>query len=146
MDKILLFYVLFLSANSSVISQNWHTDFKSSKMEAQEKEYPILLLFSGSDWCAPCIKLKKEILDTETFQNYASDHFVLLKADFPRKKKNQLPQPLQDQNAQLAEQYNKSGGFPMVVLLDEKGTKLGELGYEKTSPKSYIEMLNALIK
>ncbi len=129
-----------------MVSQEWNSDFEEAKQKAQERNHSILLLFSGSDWCAPCIKLEKEILSTKEFTEKAKDHYVLMKADFPRKKKNQLPEVLKNQNARLAEQYNKSGGFPMVVLLDQVGTKLGEIGYKKVSPKAYIELLSAMKK
>ncbi len=104
----------------------------------------IMIVFSGSDWCAPCIKLARTILDTETFTAYADANYIRMTADFPRKKKNQLPPAIQLRNKQLAERYNKSGGFPLVVLIDATGKKYGEMGYKKTSPAAYIQLLEAL--
>ncbi|MBQ4822599.1 thioredoxin family protein [Aquimarina sp. MMG016] len=130
----------FLSA------QEWLTDFEIARKKAKEDNKHIILVFAGSDWCAPCIKLEKQILETEEFQKYAKENYVLLKADFPRKKKNQLPESLQNQNIKLAEIYNKSGGFPLVVVLDKEGKKLGETGYKKVTPAFYIETLNRMIK
>jgi hypothetical protein len=70
----------------------------------------------------------------------------MLQADFPRKKKNALPDEQQLKNNQLAEKYNKQGYFPFVVVLDKDGAILGEAGYEKTSPTAYIEKLESFIK
>ncbi len=138
----LLIFVGVLTTNA----QEWLTDFNEAQKVALENSKPIVLVFSGSDWCAPCIKLEKQVLDTKEFQEYANENYVLVKADFPRRRKNQLSEALQAQNNKLAETYNKSGGFPLVVVLDETGKKLGEIGYKKVTPESYLGMLNKMIK
>lgn len=100
-----------------------------------------MLVFKGSDWCAPCIKLDKEILKTETFSQYASENLVLLEADFPRKKANRLSAEQQEKNGFLAEKYNRNGYFPFVVILDQNGKVLGQSGYEKMSPEEFVSMI-----
>jgi len=125
-------------------AQEWQTDIEVAKSLAKEKGAIILLVFQGSDWCAPCIKLDKEIWSTEEFKVYAEKHYIMLQADFPRKKGNRLPQDLQEKNNQLAEKYNRQGFFPHVVLLDEAGEVLGQTGYKKLSPLEYIKHLNNL--
>jgi len=127
-------------------AQEWQTDFETAKQISSEENHPIVLVFQGSDWCAPCIKLDREIWSTEEFKTYAKDHFVMLQADFPRKKKNALPDDQQQKNNQLAEKYNEQGYFPFVVVLDKEGALLGEAGYENTTPKEYIEKLESFIK
>lgn len=134
-------FLFFLSLSS--FSQNWLTNFKHAKEVASEKNQNIVLVFQGSDWCAPCIKLDKEIWSTEEFNNLSKDHFVMLKADFPRKKTNKLSEELTEQNAKLAETYNNQGFFPLVVLLDKNGSVLGKMGYEKLSPSTYFKKLTA---
>ncbi|MEW7291239.1 thioredoxin family protein [Aquimarina sp. 2304DJ70-9] len=146
MRKIVIAGFLLFVGVSSLSAQEWLTDFEEAKKLASEKNKTIVLVFAGSDWCAPCIKLEKQILESQEFQKYAKDNYVLIKADFPRKKKNQLPEALQTQNKKLAETYNKSGGFPLVVLLDNTGKKLGETGYKKVTPNSYLGILNKMIK
>ncbi len=145
MKKIaLLFAAVVFSITLS--AQDWQTDFETAKKISSEENHPIILVFQGSDWCAPCIKLDREIWSTDEFKAYAKDHFVMLQADFPRKKKNALPDAQQQKNNQLAEKYNKQGYFPFVVILDKEGTILGEAGYEKTSPTAYIEKLESFVK
>ena len=63
-------------------AQEWHTDFETAIQISSEENHPIILVFQGSDWCAPCIKLDREIWSTEEFKTYAKDHFVMLQADF----------------------------------------------------------------
>ncbi len=140
---IIAISVLFLTASHGS-AQEWLTNFEDAKNIASEENKNIILVFSGSDWCAPCIKLEKQILDTQEFRQSARDHYILVKADFPRKKKNQLSQAMQAQNKKLAEIYNKHGGFPMVVVLDKTGKKLGETGYKKMTPNSYLSILNKI--
>jgi len=136
--SVLLFFVVFMAK-----AQVWKTDLDEAQRIASEKNQHIILVFQGSDWCAPCIKLEKEIWSSETFKNYAKNHFTLLKANFPRKKKNKLDPLIQEKNNKLMETYNKQGFFPFVVILDEKGTVLGETGYKKMGPAEYIELLKS---
>lgn len=143
--KKLLFLVILMFASVS-FSQNWVTDFQKAKRIAQKENKVIVLVFQGSDWCAPCMKLDREIWSTETFKTYAKEHFVMLQADFPRRKKNALPKEQQEKNKLLFEKYNKNGYFPFVVILDADGNVLGETGYEKTTPKQYINKLKSFIK
>jgi thioredoxin-related protein len=135
----ILLYVISFSA----IGQNWNTNFEAAKQESSKNNRNIVLVFQGSDWCAPCMKLDKEIWSTEAFQKLSKNHFVMLKADFPRKKANKLSETLTQQNAKLAEKYNNQGYFPLVVVLDNNGKVLGKMGYEKVSPNDYFKKLTA---
>ncbi len=132
----LLFFSFFL-----VNAQEWHTNIDTAKKIATEKDRDIVLVFQGSDWCAPCIKLDREVWSSEEFKTYAENNFVLVKADFPRKKKNKLTKAQQLQNNQLMEKYNLRGYFPFVVVLDKNGKALGSTGYKKTTPTAYIKLL-----
>ena len=134
----LLFFVVFMAK-----AQEWQSDLNAAQKIATEKNQHIILVFQGSDWCAPCIKLEKEIWSSDTFINYANNHFTLLKADFPRKKKNKLDPLIQEKNKTLMETYNKRGFFPFVVVLDKKGTVIGETGYNKMNPSEYIQLLES---
>jgi len=138
------FLLLFLSfSNLHAIAQHWETDFDKAKALAAEKDLPIVLVFQGSDWCAPCIRLDREVWATEAFRAYAETHFVMLRADFPRRKQNALPPAQAEANARLAELYNENGIFPMVVVLDAQGNVKGRAGYERLSPEDYIKLLES---
>lgn len=139
--KLYVLILVFALFSVKMHSQNWLTNFEEAKSEASSSHHNIVLVFQGSDWCAPCIKLDRDIWSTSEFQQLAKDHFVMLKADFPRKKNNQLSKELQAQNAQLAERYNNQGFFPLVVVLDKNGNVLGKMGYEKLSPSAYFNKL-----
>ncbi|HMF69889.1 MAG TPA: thioredoxin family protein [Flavitalea sp.] len=100
----------------------WQPDFDTAQKLAHERNQLILLNFSGSDWCGPCIRMKKEIFSNEAFSKMADTTLVMVNADFPRNKKNQLNKELRTQNEQLADKYNPEGKFPYTVLLSANGT------------------------
>ena len=116
-----LILLLILSLNSNIA---WLGDFSEAKLEASKSHKLILINFSGSDWCGPCIMLRNKIFASPVFSEMADSNLVLVNADFPRKKKNQLSKEIADQNDDLAEQYNPSGKFPFTLLLDENGKVL----------------------
>ncbi|GBF22489.1 MULTISPECIES: thioredoxin family protein [Arenibacter] len=141
MKKWTLIMALFLS--SFLSAQKWESNWSDAAALAKEKHQNIVLVFSGSDWCAPCIKLDKSIWQSPEFQDYAKGHWTMLRADFPRKKANQLPEEQKTKNAQLAEKYNKNGYFPLVLVLDASGNILGQTGFKNISVKEYIALLKS---
>ncbi len=119
-------YLCFLLLAGLSLPPKWHLNLQEAKMIAQKEHRHILLNFSGSDWCGPCILLRKEVLDDPAFTAFADTALVLVNADFPRMKKNQLAKEQQQQNDQLADKYNNLGKFPLTVLLDAEGKVLKE--------------------
>ena len=144
MRNLIIISTLLLS--SMVWSQQWETNWTTASAKAEKNKQNIILVFSGSDWCGPCIKLDKEIWSTNEFQELSKGSFVMFRADFPRKSKNALAKNQQEHNNSLAEKYNQNGYFPYVVVLDSKGKVLGSLGYEKTTPELYFKKLKAFEK
>jgi thioredoxin-related protein len=99
----------------------WQNSFEKARQIAKEKHQLILLNFSGSDWCGPCIRMKKEIFGSQVFSVMADTSLVMYNADFPRNKKNQLDKTVQKQNESLADKYNPEGKFPLTLLLNADG-------------------------
>jgi thioredoxin-related protein len=141
MKKLIL--ILGLIFFSPMTAQNWESDWNTAAALAEQNQQNVVLVFSGSDWCAPCIKLDKSIWQSPEFQEYAKDHWTMLRADFPRKKANQLAEDQKTKNAQLAEKYNKNGYFPLVLVLDPNGNILGQTGFKNISVKEYITLLKS---
>jgi thioredoxin-related protein len=115
------FLFIALLGFSGLVSTDWQADFDKAKQSAHDQHKYILLNFSGSDWCGPCIRMRQEIFDSETFGAFAKDHLILVNADFPRLKKHALPAEQQKKNDQLADRYNKQGVFPLTLLLTADG-------------------------
>lgn len=123
----------------------WLGDFNTAKTEAAEKHKLILINFSGSDWCGPCIRLRKEILESSTFENYAADHLILVRADFPRQKKNQLSKEQIKLNEALADKYNAEGKFPFTLLVDETGKVIKTWdGFPNETPDQFVADISAV--
>lgn len=134
------YLAILLALSLSVTSPTWLTNFEKGKTEAIASKKFIVLNFSGSDWCGPCIRLRKEIFASDAFASYAADKLVLVNADFPRYKKNQLPKEQVKENETLAEKYNSSGKFPFTVLLDANGKVLKQWdGLPNETPQEFVD-------
>ena len=136
---ILLFFSL------SLTPLNWLGNIQTATSQAQSGHKCILINFSGSDWCGPCIRLRKEILESAVFEEYAVPNLVLLRADFPRQKKNQLTSVQQGLNESLAERYNPEGKFPFTLLVDSNGKVLKSWdGYIDQLPEKFVSDIKQL--
>ena len=120
----------------------WLTSLPEALKQAKEKKKQVLLFVHGSDWCAPCIKMHKEVLETPEFAELAKRRFILLEVDFPAHKEQSEEQ--KKANLVLKEKFNiseeGSQGFPSVVILNSKGeTVYQRKGYSGGGPKPFIE-------
>jgi thioredoxin-related protein len=123
----------------------WQGDFEAAKVQAVKEHKLILINFSGSDWCGPCIRLRSEILESAKFENYASDHLVLVRADFPRQKKNMPAREQVKRNEVLADKYNADGKFPYTLLVDDKGKVLKAWdGFPNESPDQFVSDISSI--
>jgi thioredoxin-related protein len=136
--KLLALVLVFL-----FFSPNWLNNLTEAKQIAQKDHKYILLNFSGSDWCGPCIRMKKEIFESEVFKKMADTELVLVNADFPRNKKNQPTPEQQKINDEIADKYNPLGKFPFTLLLNEKGGVLGSWeGLPNESANVFVEEIH----
>lgn len=121
----------------------WLTDFEQAKAEAAAQKRPILIDFTGSDWCSWCVRLDREVFSQKEFQQWASENVVLLCIDFPMHK--QLPKAQSEANEKLSQVY-KVTGFPTILLVDAEGKELGKTGYRRGGAVKYVEHLKELLK
>jgi len=105
---------LTVSAHSYA-KEGWVTDLDKAIEQAGKENKSVLVEFTGSDWCPPCIAMRKNVFSKKEFVDAASKNFILVELDFPKKDKE-----LKEKNQPLAEKY-KIEGFPTVILLDSKG-------------------------
>jgi protein disulfide-isomerase len=119
----------------------WTTNYEDALKQAKQQNRHVFVFFTGSDWCGWCMRLKGEILSTAEFQQYAREKLILVELDFPRKKT--LPAPLAEQNARLARSFDIEG-YPTVVVLNSRGKKIDELGYQAGGPGPFIDRLRDL--
>lgn len=126
---------------------SWHYNLDEAKKIAQKEHRHILLNFSGSDWCGPCIRMHREIFETEVFEHLADSSLVMVNADFPRMKKDQLPAAQQKLNDAMADQYDSKGKFPYTVLLTADGKVLKAWdGFPGTTPDAFASEVQTIIE
>ncbi|MFD1875291.1 thioredoxin family protein [Hymenobacter bucti] len=123
----------------------WNTSLPEALAQAKASQKPVLAVFSGSDWCKPCMQLKQEVFDQPEFASFAQDRFVLARFDFPRNKKNRLAPAQTKLSEEAAAQLNKEGAFPAVVLLSPEGRILGRTGYRPGGAAAYDAYLTQLL-
>lgn len=121
----------------------WYTNYTQALSVAQRENKPLLLFFTGSDWCGWCKKIDKEVFDTQEFGQSVGGRFVFVKLDFPMN--NQLPREEAQQNAMLKQKYGVTG-FPTIVVLDSQENFLAETGYRPGGGQAYADYLSSLIK
>ena len=121
----------------------WHSRLDEALKLAQKDNKPLMLFFTGSDWCIWCKRLVGQILSQPGFMSYAEKELVLVKFDFPRNIPMDTDQ--KEYNAKIAKEYQIQG-FPTIIMLNAKGEKLGQTGYQDLSPEAYVEHLKAFIK
>ncbi len=123
--------------------KGWTTDFDEALAEAKANKKYVYVLFTGSDWCGWCIKLRKNVLDNNNFKKFAEKNLVLVYCDFPAKKK--LPAAEMRKNRALQQRLNAPGGFPGAVVVTPEGKVIGKIsGYRDC--KDYIKELKSIIK
>lgn len=145
---ILCIFFLYAVNNISAQELTWHTDINKAIGISSQTNKPMLLFFTGSDWCGWCIKLQKEVFKKPEFAEWA-ENVVLVELDYPRKTK--LEPALAQQNAQL-QQIFKVSGYPTIwfVTPQKNGEQinlqqLGKTGYVGGGPSKWIEVANQFI-
>ena len=134
--------VFAATCSLALAADGWGEDFEAAKAAAAKDKKPILVDFTGSDWCGWCIKLDKEVFSKKEFKDYAKDNLILLSLDFPHEKKQ--TSKLKKQNEALSKKFGVEG-FPTVLLLDADGKKIAETGYQEGGAAKYVEHLKDLL-
>lgn len=130
-------------ATRPVGNLQWYTNYQEALARAKAEKKPLLLFFTGSDWCGWCKKMENEILQTPDFAQTAGNSFIFVMLDFPMNKT--LPQAIADQNGELKQKYGITG-YPTVVILDSNENFIAETGYRSGGGKSYADYLVGLTK
>jgi protein disulfide-isomerase len=138
-----LFFFYAWAESKETEESNWLTNLEEAQQIAKEEELPILIDFTGSDWCGWCFKLVDEIFSQKEFIEYAKENLVLVKLDFP--KDIHQTEETKAHNRQIAEKYYIRG-FPTIILIDAQGNEIARTGYQYGGAENYIEHLQELLK
>lgn len=151
MKKIIVALLLFAGSFAAEAQELvWETNVTKAMAISTETKKPLLLFFTGSDWCGWCIRLQKEVLRTPEFAAWAKENVVLVELDYPRK----APQTeeIKKQNNELQMAFGIQG-FPTIILANAitKESKvnfegIGSTGYVAGGPSAWLAVANGFLK
>jgi uncharacterized protein YyaL (SSP411 family) len=123
----------------------WFTDLAAAQARARATNRPLVAVFSGSDWCKPCVTYEQEVFSQPAFAAYAKDRLVLAHFDFPRLPQHQLPAAQAKLNDTAKAQLNREGDFPLAVIVLPNGEILAKTGYISGGPAAFEAYLKKLL-
>jgi thioredoxin-related protein len=151
MKKIaILAALLFFTVSAKSQDLKWYTDVKEASEISMKTKKPLMLFFTGSDWCGWCMKLQKEVFQTADFSKWANENVVLVELDFPKRK--QLSAELTTQNNDFGQMF-AIRGYPTAWLVTPAKSndqisfeRLGSIGYVAGGPSAWIKQVNTILK
>lgn len=151
MKKVFIALVLVMGSFAMQAQElKWETDINKAIAASNKTKKPMLLFFTGSDWCGWCIRLQKEVLKTPEFKTWAAKNVVLVELDYPRSKPQS--EAIKNQNNGLQQIFGIQG-FPTVYFATAKVkggkpsyTGIGSTGYVAGGPKAWLEVANGILK
>lgn len=153
MKTLALFTMLVLTQLSFAqkTALTWYTDINEASAIAKKENKPMMLFFTGSDWCGWCVRLQNEVFKTPEFEKWAKENVVLVELDFPRNKPQ--TEAIKVQNRALQQQFAVRGYPTCWFVRPEKmsdGTtnlvQIGSKGYEAGGPTNWTTGAGMLIK
>ena len=111
-------FALFTAAFAAA---DWQSNLTDALKAAKASDKPVLILFTGSDWCPPCMHMERTVFPENAFASYAKKHLILVKLEFLRR--TQQTAATKAANEAAAEKYDIRG-FPTLVLVDADGKEL----------------------
>ena len=132
------------AARGKTTPGGWFDDYAAAREKARRENKPMLLLFTGSDWCGFCVKLRKGALDKSDFKSFARKHLVLVYVDSPRR--TELPPELVEQNNRLRSKFGAGGGVPNTLIVSPDERVVGRIGGCPRNPKDYLKRVRELVK
>ena len=146
---LLTFCVIEAQAQKKVEELKWHTNVNDAIKIGNKENKPLLLFFTGSDWCGWCIRLQKEVLKTPEFTKWAKENVVLVELDYPRQQYQTAE--IRKQNTELQQAFGVQG-YPTVHFaraITKKGKTnfegLGSTGYVAGGPSAWLSVANGFL-
>jgi len=140
----LLFFAIACGNNKTQTSDNlnWTTDLEKAIEKAKAENKAVLVNFTGSDWCAWCFRLSKEVFSQDEFKEYADENLILVKVDFPQN----IPQSNETKayNQSLAQKHGVQG-FPTIIIINSQGTQVAKTGYQAGGVANYINHIKSYL-
>ncbi|MFV8357391.1 thioredoxin family protein [Flavobacterium sp. XS1P32] len=151
MKKIIVALLLFAGSFAAEAQELvWEINVTKAMAISNETKKPLLLFFTGSDWCGWCIRLQKEVLKTPEFATWAKENVVLVELDYPSRAP-QTPE-IKKQNEELQMAFGIQG-FPTIILANATTKEgkvnfegIGRTGYVAGGPIAWLAVVNGFLK
>ncbi|WP_038529737.1 thioredoxin family protein [Formosa agariphila] len=117
--------LLFLIQIGNAQEVEMITEWKEAKELAEKENKQILIILTGSEWCAPCKKMDKKVIENPEFKKYAEENLIVFLID--------LPGGGLVINSKVYQDYEKfknkyeSIALPSLILTENDGTKIRTL-------------------
>ena len=140
MKKLILIAFFFIGISISQAQESkpelkWYTDVKEAIKVSNKKKKPLMLFFTGSDWCGWCIRLQNEVLRTPEFGKWAKESVILVELDYPRR--TAQSDEIKKQNSELQQAFGIQG-FPTVFFANATVNKEGKVNFEGLGSTGYV--------
>lgn len=142
MKATFILHVLFVLSFSTTQAQlKKSPDYETAKAEAKKENKDILIVLTGSEWCKPCVKMKKNVFENQEFISYANEHFVIFEVNLGRHW--DMDSKLYKDYAFFKEKY-QSNALPTLIVLDSNEVRKAVISEKLTSFESTMDKLKQL--
>ena len=142
MTRIALLAVIIVALGATIgvctepKGNDWSNNLETAIKDSKKSGRPIMLVFTGSDWCLWCQKLDRDIFSTPEFSRW-SEKLIKMEVDFPQSES--LPKKITDRNQWLLERYEKHvESYPTILFINAKGKVLAKTGYINNDVNNWI--------
>lgn len=137
--KIIFFLFVFQSSFAQEIAML--TDWDKARQIAKEQNKRILIILTGSEWCAPCKKMDKNVIQNNEFQNYVSQNLIVFLVDIPGNVID-LDSSIYKKYQKFEEKY-ETKRLPSLVLTESDGMRIKVLNKRLHSLKNVMKQLKS---
>jgi thioredoxin-related protein len=131
-----LITIFFLNLSHAQITK--YDDWDIAKQQSELTGKNILIILTGAEWCKPCVKMEKNVIEHQQFIEYASQNLVIFEINIPRN---------QNYNSKIMKDYvyfkNKysTNALPIMILVDKNGLEKVRLTDNLSSLEKVLEKL-----
>lgn len=132
-------FLSFLIFANICLAQEKYDDWQVAKNKAESTNKNILIVLTGAEWCKPCVKMEKNVMQAKEFIDYANENLVLLELNLPRH---------WDYDSKLIKDYQhfkskyQSNALPSLILVDTQGKEIMKMTSYLSSLEKVMKELN----
>ena len=133
-----LFVLMCLNAQAQIKKS---PDYETAKAEAKKHNKDLLIILTGSEWCKPCVKMKKSVFENQEFIDYANNRFEIFEVNMPRN---------WDMNSKVYQDYAffkdkyQTNALPSLIILGSNEEQKAIISEKLTSFEKTMELLKEI--